>query len=241
MASNVPTTQTNSSVSGSIANAGDAVDFPISGAQFASARVSVDVGGTATLTALVSIDGGTNWLPAPLGKDIKTVSANPSVIPLVGVALPSASSYEVPIPANCTHVRVLCAASGAPASVTISTFQPYVPGTPVCAVLYDATSAPGADNNTGILDFSGWAACHVNYSSGGATTGNVVMGQDSDDAIHIGGGFNIMTGVAAGKLGFGHPGLGSGAQANIYLTKRCDFLAQLVAAQQTRLRIEAFR
>lgn len=134
----------------------DTVVLEASGAQWATVQFKATTAGTSTVTAQVSLDGGTNWLSSAYAKRLSTVAASPTVQAIAATTLVAADVWEVPLPANATHFRLQCAASGTTTTVFMYGAQPYVPGVPVFATLYDVTETNIGDGLTTTVDFSGW-------------------------------------------------------------------------------------
>src|SRR3954468_22284077 len=153
--------------SGTLLTANDTVVLAILGSQWASAQFFVSLGGSATATAEITVDGGTNWLAAPLAKKVSAVSANPTVQAITATTLVTNDVWEVPLPGNCTHFRLRAAAGGTATTVSLSSLQPWAGGAPVSAVLYDTTSGTASALDTGTLDVSGWSSVSYFFTMNG--------------------------------------------------------------------------
>jgi hypothetical protein len=159
------TWSTDSDVTGTITTSGDTVLLPISGARWATARLTVILAGTATATAQVSVDGGKNFISSVLAKRVDAVAANPTVQAITATTLVTGQAWEVVLPSNATHFRVLCAGTGTTTSVDLIPGQFFVPGAPLAAVMFDTTSAVNTAIDTGTLDLSGWEYTLVAYTT----------------------------------------------------------------------------
>jgi hypothetical protein len=186
------------SVSGSLlTSAGpDAVTLPVSGTTWASVKIAFGgVAGAPLSTLSYSIDGGTNWLASgsgsPYAKRISAITTDPTVFAwnTTSVLTGSSQTYEFPLAANVTHVRLIAASVGtAASSVTISGFQPYVPSVPVTATLFDASQSINAGSfSSGVIDTSGWSMFAVIAQiSGTSTVASILLRPLSNAGLTIG-------------------------------------------------------
>jgi hypothetical protein len=234
---------TSSGASGTLAATGDVVRLPALGIQWTNVRFSVLSAGTATATAQISIDGGTNWIASPYGKRISTVSANPTVQAISSTTLVTGDTWEIPLPATATHFRLLCGAGGTTTSVSIVGGLFYLPGVPVVAVLYDVTSATNVALDTGTLDVSGWLGVQHDFVMSGGTPAFSM--QEVDDAgVSLA---NIVTGTAAFMGCLGYYGIIGGTSGIVVsssfltLPKRMRYQSAAIAAQTSRIRLVAYR
>lgn len=221
----------------------DAVAIAIAGADYATARFTVVQAGTATATAQISVDGGVNYIPAPYAKKVNAVSANPTVQPITATTLVTGDVWEVPLPGNATHFRLLCAATGTATSVSLTGGAQFIPGVPVMAVLYDVTSGVNLPLDTGTVDLSGWAAASHWFSmNGGAPSFSMQL---VDDAGVSSG--NLVTSAAGLMGGFGLGGVIGGTTGIVAGTsqlqppRRMRYQSAAIAAQTSRIRLEARR
>lgn len=164
---------TGGAIAGSIALINEAVTIALSGGLWATAKATF--GATASGIALateVSSDGGVNWIPSPLAKDVTTVAANPAFLASgTGAVGYSSKAWEVPLPANATHFRVRAtAALGSALSVTLAGGTPYVAGVPIVATLADLTSAVNTAIDTGVLELNGWTSELANFTTSGVAS-----------------------------------------------------------------------
>lgn len=229
-------------VSGTLLTLNDVVVLPILGSQWASAQFFVSLAGTATATAELSIDGGTNWLAAPYAKKVSAVAANPAVQAIAATTLVTGDVWEVSLPGNCTHFRVRCGGTGTATTVSLQSLQPWAGGSPVSAVLYDTTSGTNTALDTGTLDASGWASISYFFSMNGGVPAFSI--QEVDDAGTSTA--NIITATAALMGGFGSATLGgtaglAAATAFLNPPKRLRFQSAAIAAQTSRIRVQARR
>lgn len=228
--------------SGTLLNTNDVVVLPILGSQWASAQFFVSLGGSATATAEISLDGGTNWLAAPLAKKVSAVSANPTVQAIATTTLVTNDVWEVPLPGNCTNFRVRCGGTGTATTVSLQSLQPWAGGAPVSAVLYDTTSGTNSALDTGTLDVSGWSSVSYFFTfNGGAPSFSI---QEVDDAGTSTA--NIITSTAALMGGFGSSTLGgtaglAAATAFLNPPRRLRFQSAAIAAQTSRMRVQGRR
>lgn len=237
-----------SPLAASLANASESAQLEVSGSKRATALLSVSSSGTATFTAQYSKNGGLSWLPAPYATKISDTGANPACQPLSASALTNGDVWEIPLPGNCTHLRLLCDGSGTPVSFTLAEGLPYVPGCAV-ATLFDVTPAVGAAVDTGPMDLSGWSSLSSYARYDGATSGAFNPVEVDDAGVNISGigytsigvtttplianwGANVFAPTAMG--GGNYVGLGTHA-------KRMRFSLAAVAAQTGRIRIQARR
>lgn len=227
--------------SGTLLTLNDVVILAILGSQWASAQFFVSTAGTATGTAELSIDGGTNWIAAPYAKRISTVNANPTVQAIASTTLVTGDVWEVSLPGNCTHFRLRCGATGTATAVSLSSLIPYS-GIPVMGVLYDTTSGTNTALDTGTLDVSGWSQLTYFFTmNGGAPAFSI---QEVDDAGTSTA--NIITSTAALMGGFGDSVLGgttglAAGTAFLQPPKRIRFQSAAIAAQTSRIRVQARR
>lgn len=238
----VVTSSVTASVLGGLTNSGDAVPLSISGAQFATAKFTAITAGTSTVTAQVSIDGGTNWLAAPYAKRISTASANPTVQAITATTLVTGDTWEIPLPGNTTNVQLVCAGTGTVTAVKVQNGAPYVPGVPVVATLYDVTSGVNAANNTGTLEASGWnSAWLLMTASGGVPAFAITPVDDAGTSL-----FAIYTATAVNNQGQWGLGAATGNELGAFslpsqLPKRLALTSAAIAAQTSRIRIEVRR
>jgi hypothetical protein len=232
-------------VTGPLVLLNDTVGTALTGSQWATAKFVVGTAGTAVVTPEVSIDGGTNYFASAYAKQIGTVASNPIVAQILGTVAAGAS-WEVPLPANATNFRLRCAVGGTATTVTVSGSQPYAPGAPVHAVLYDTTSAVNTALDTGTLDMSGWQLASVHYTTPAGGSGTISEVDDAGTSVAIETvpasansfatfsaipAFNV-TAVALPAAGF----FGSAP-----LLRRMRFQSAPVAALTSRIRIEVRR
>ena len=162
------------SISGTLSAAGDTCVLPISGSQWASAKIAFSTAVAGSVTLTVSVDGGTNYVTAPYAKRIDAATANPTVLAFVTISPAgySKATWELPLSATVTHVRV-SNVTAATNTLTLSAGQPYVPGVPVVGVVADIVNSDGTTPvDTGVMDLSGWSSLVYTFSSGssGSTT-----------------------------------------------------------------------
>jgi hypothetical protein len=227
--------------SGTLLNINDTVVLPILGSQWASAQFFVSLAGTATATAEISVDGGTNWIAAPLAKKVSAVSANPTVQAISATTLVTGDVWEVPLPGNCTHFR-LRGAAGTATTVSLSSLQPWAGGAPVAAVLYDTTSGTNSALDTGTLDASGWASVSYFFTMNGGVPSFTIQEVDDAGASTA----SIITSTAALMGGFGSSTLGgtaglAAATAFLNPPRRLRFQSAAIAAQTSRIRVQGRR
>jgi hypothetical protein len=177
----------------------------VSGNAFSTVRVVLGGTWTGTVKFQMTMDStGTNWINTPGAQRLDVVSANPAIsfattasgIVAIGDPIATANgTYEIPIPGNCTGVRVIMGAyTSGSATVLIGPSKLYVPGVPVTAILYDVTEGSiGAGFSAGTLDISGWSNVTVDMTN---PTGQTVFIKEVDDTgTKV---FNGATGTAAG-------------------------------------------
>lgn len=188
----------------------------------------------------ISLDGGVNWISGAYVKRLDLVSANPTVT----ASITTPGTYEMPIPGNCTNVR-LAASSG---NVTISAFQPYVPSTPVTATLYDVTSAVNTALDTGVLDFSGWQDLTSTWQQPSTITGSIIQYDDAGAAMAANtlvatpSNFNgVLVSDARAPLSPTGTAVASIGYWPFPWVKRSRWQTIAVAAVQSRIRIEVRR
>ena len=232
---------------GTLTTNGDIVALAISGAQWATARLTTTIAGSAVQTAEISLDGGNNWIFSAYAKRLDFITANQQVFSL-NLAAPSVGSiYEIPLPSNATHMRTRCSGSGTTSTVTLSGGTPYVPGTPVVAVLYDATVTAGGANNTGTLEGSGWSTVSWDIVVATAATGLLNI-NDVDDAgtpVVIASVASLAIGTYAGALGTG-VSMGTAITpitglTQVQLPRRFGFALAGATTSSIRLRVVARR
>jgi len=221
----------------------DAVMIAAQGWQWATVRFTVVTAGTSTSTTQISLDGGVNWITSAYARRLDQSSANPQTFLVSNTTFSSGQIYEVPLPSNSTKFRVLCGASGTTTTIQVSGGIPYVPGSPVVAVLYDVTSGTNAALDTSTLDVSGWTTVgHAFSMSGGAPAFSLAEVDDAGATLG-----NLVTGTAAfsGGLGVGAVVGGTAglvaATAQIPLLKRLRYQSAAIAAQTSRIRIVSRR
>lgn len=223
------------------------------GGSLATVRVSTAVAGTVQLTAEVSVDGLSNWIPAVYGKRLDLTAANPSVVPFVNFAPAKGSVYEFALPGTSTWFRLRPSVAGTASTVTVAGGAPFVSGVPVVGVLYDVTEgAIGAGLPATGFDLTGWTG--LNY--GAATpTGQPAVIKSLDDLGNPppGGGAQVVVTAAvlwaAGGLGLGailnsinHTANLSAFGSSIGLPKRIQTLMLAGGTvTQGRIRLEARR
>lgn len=227
-------------VTGALSNSGDTVTLPITGGQWATAKVAVNgVAGTATITAQVSIDGGKNYFAAAYGKQQGVVAPNPTVKALTAVALATGDIWEIALPGNVTHLQLICAGTGTTTSVTLSGGALYVSGVPVTAVLYDASSSTGVANSTGVLDMSGWSYAIIRTRLSATTV------QTLSDVLDAGGTDPLLTTATQGNSTFsvGGPSLApsSASLSTAQKTRRMQFDSAALVGATNNIRWIAFR
>jgi hypothetical protein len=219
----------------------DTVAVALSGTRWATAKFSVTTAGTATATAQISIDGGFNYFASAYAKRLSTISANPTVQAISATTLVTGDVWEVPLPGNATHFRLLCGGTGTVTTVSLSGGLPYVPGVPVTAVLYDVTSATNTALISPIFDVSGWTwEFHTFTSSGGAPSFQINNFDDAGATF-----VNDYTSNVANYFGGLGPGLAhttnTAASFGAPLPKRVRFNSAAIAAQTSRIRSEVRR
>lgn len=217
----------------------DTVVMPILGGQWATAQFTATTAGTSKQNAQISIDGGTNWINPPYAKRLSTANANPTMTDFSlsgGVTLVAGDVWEIPLPGNVTHFRLICGTTGTATSVSLMPGLPYISGAPVHAVLYDQTSGTNAILDTGVIDTSGWGVLSFAYVAG--ATGSMAPKWVDDSGATFVSLTSAITGVAA----VGTFGDGSSASNSVsFLPKRVEFISQAIAAQTSRIRIEVRR
>lgn len=204
-----------SGVYGSVSASGDWVQMPVRGSDFAS--VSIQLSGTfsGTITWEVSHDG-TNWIASAYATRTDTASANRTVA--ASVAGTTATTWELPLCGQTTHVRARCTAYTSGTFVlTLAPCKPYVPGVPVTATLFDVSTSAGANNNTGTLELGGWSSAAIMLVVTTATTGPITQAivDDAGVATTIG----TATTLVAGSYAF-LPSLGTAAILNATITSQ---------------------
>lgn len=219
----------------------DAVTARVPGGQWATARFTVDLAGTATATAQISIDGGKNWIASAYAKEIDAVSANPTVQAISATTLTTGQAWVVPLPANATHFRLLCGGTGTTTNVTISGGTAYVAGAPVVAVLYDVTSATNTALDTGILDVSGWTGTVFGFVTPAGGAADIYAVDDAGNSSSSAFGPAIAVGAGVTTLGGWYPGAAGTYALGTPLAKRIRGTTTAVSAVTSRLRIEARR
>lgn len=202
-------------VTSTLAAASDAVTLPIAGVDFGTARVSFTGTATCTITWEMSLDGGTNWIASPYAKRLDATASNPTVAATYGPSGATGTSFEIPIPADCTHVRGRVSAYTSGTLVAnASPGRRYEVGT-VTATLYDVATTAGANNNTGTLELGGWTAASalivVTTAITGTATHNIV--DDAGTATVIGTAASLATGTYVWL-----PSLGTAVVPNATLT-----------------------
>lgn len=227
-------------VTGTLTNVADTAVLPISGTQWATGKLVVGAGFLGTIVPEISIDGGVNWLAAAYSKRLDAVSANPTVQATLTSVTPS--TWEIPLPANVTHLRARLSAVTTPGPVTLSGSLPYVPGVPVTAVLWDTTAAFGVAINTTTLDASGWQSAEFMFVNGdtGGVSRNLNVSPINSAGASVGGtngglGMTVNTGQTV-VAGMGGPSSGGATAAyngafTPFLTKR--FQAAVTAGTAT--------
>jgi len=229
-------------VTGTLTTTNDTVTIPLPGSQWATAQFTVTSAGTASATALVSIDGGRNYIASAYAKRLSTISANPTVQPISATTLVTGDVWEVPLPGNATHFRLLCGATGTTTTVSLSGGALYVPGVPVTAVLYDVTSATNTQVQSPTIDGSGWSSARFDITaSGGVIAGSGVQSVDDAGTSYL---VCNPAGAAGYLLQFGTPSsivAGIGGATTAQVPKRFNAYNNAVAAQTSRVRVEARR
>jgi hypothetical protein len=235
-------------MTGTLINTGDTIVMQISGTQWATAYVKY-VGATPTPTVSVqlgvSLDGGINWLVgffgAPMGKRLTAVSANPTLDAMGSGWLGGATDqlYEVPLPANATHLRYRAVTGGTAGTMVLMGGSPYV-GLPVTGVLWDFTSTAGSAASTGTFDMSGWSTAEVLWQSAAGNPG-ININQVNDDGTT--GGVLAATANLNGLVTIGPGGttLPLVGTASYMLPRRIEAHCGAFAAQTTRIRVEVRR
>ena len=195
---------------GTLTNNGDTVVLPIIGTQWATVRLTQTNTGTLGVSSQISIDGGINWIAPAYAKRLNLVNANPSLSALQNVTLTNADVWEIPLPANITHFRVVYASAGTAASFLLSGGATYTPGMTVYAVLADLSAAFTVGIVTPTLDVSGWATvdAHVSNADTGGVTRSFSISQIGDDGAVL----NTIPVTAAGT----NP-VPTGASADLFL------------------------
>ena len=235
-------------VRGSMDTTNDTVRLNVTGNQWATVKFVVNLGGAATATTQVSIDG-TNYFPAPYSRRLNTVSANPTVQAIATTTLVTGDIWETPIPGDAVAFQITCAGSGSLTTVTILGGRQYVVGVPVAAVLTDTTEASiGAGVAAFTQDTGGWSNVLVMALS--PTTVVWSVRQLFDDGTNISGVAATFTSASGGAATFSHLGgnttsatVGSSAQATYgNLTRRMAWSLPPGGTVSTgRIRVEAFR
>lgn len=226
----------------SLTTNGDIVSMPVNGKDWSSVSIAFGgplAGGT-TSQVEISVDSGTNWFACPYGRRLDAVLTNPTVTALSGGNW-NGATYEVPLPANCTNIRVRCTVTGLTGTILISGYQKYVSGASVYATLYDITSAANTALDTGTLEVAGWDAIFGTQTVSGGTSSFIYS--DVDDS---GNPIGILTPGAAALVRFGAGrgsnlvGLDSGLSA--ILTRRIKLQSSTAGIGNTvRLRVHARR
>lgn len=242
----------------------DSVSVAAPGNQFATVRFLVNNAGTATATAQFSNNGGTEWLAAAYARRVDVASGvggngttgNPTVQAIIATTLVTGQAWEIRIPSNCTHFRLLCGGTGTATNVTVQGGVLYSPGAPVVGVLYDVTSAVNTAIDTGIIDTSGWLDIRVTIvtpAGGGAKIysvddlGNSVfggaLGAAGTATFNMAAGSQLIYEFASQTSATitGGSGTGQGVIAAGLLFKRMDVFSAAVAALTSRVRIEVSR
>ena len=192
---------TGAAVTGTLTTNGDTVTLPISGGQWATARVAITASGTATVTSEISIDGGANWFASAYGKRLDATSPNPQVFGISNTTFSGAQTFEIPLPSNTTSLRVRCGTTGTTTSVTLSGGALYAPGVVVFAVLYEASFAFGVASPSVLLDVSGWTSMQA--GSFNQDTGGTNRSLQLQEVFTNGSGVTLTsTNVASGSYGF---------------------------------------
>lgn len=222
-----------------VTNNNDAPILPVRGQEFATVIAQTVLGGNA-VSAEITLDSAQQfWQPAPLGKKISVNSTNQPWVSFVSFTPATGETYEFAIPGNCTGFRLRQIGAGVgTTNFNLGAGQPYVPGVPVLAMLFDVTSAVNTDNPTPVFDLSGWMDLVLLYQAGGATTGTVTYNHIYQD----GGLGNNRTAVGvatSGEASFTRRL--AGATSAQMLSHRMKFDAPPVAAQSTRMAIMVTR
>jgi hypothetical protein len=231
-------------VKGTLTILGDTVVLPIKGAEWASVKFTMAGGSGNSLTAEFSNDGGVNFVAAPYSKRLDQVTSNPTELAVAGQAVASGSTWETPLPANCTHFRLRVSTGGGSAqTATITAGYPYTPGMPVTAVLNDQVTATNTALDTGTLDTSGWSIVLHDFTMNGGTPAFSI--QEVDDAGTTLA--NLVTSAVAFTGGIG-PGVTIGgtaglvpATASIPLPRRMRYQSAAIVGQTSRIRLVARR
>ena len=154
------------------------VSFPVSGANSATAEVTLSGTFVGTVTWEMALDPkGNNWVPAPYAQ--RTDSG-------FGLA-PTATApgvYEIPLPGNCCAVRAHCTAfTSGSIAVQGGVGRPFVPGVPVVGVLADLTAVP---TGTTIYDVAGWTGLSLGGTAGATGTIGLFEIDDAGAAMPYG-------------------------------------------------------
>lgn len=207
----------------------DKVSVPILGSQWATVQFMATAAGTSTVTAQVSTDNGTNYSAASYARRLSSVTANPTVQPITATTLGVSDIWEVTLAANVTNFQLLCAATGTTTSVVIRGGVPYVPGMVVVGVLYDQTSATNTALDTGTLDTSGWTAVAAHFTMNGGAPSFTAAAVDDLGVTEVTYSTTTTAGIVSTGLGWTH------------LPKRSRYQSAAIAAQTSRIRLEARR
>jgi hypothetical protein len=221
-------------VFGTLASTNDAVTIALNGYQWATARVQLVTYVGGGFVVEMSIDGGTNWLSPAYLKRTDAVSANPTVIAPASLS-GAVSTYDLPIPSNCTNVRVRCTSPGV-STWNLSGGALYAPGMPVQAVLYDQTSVAINGANGTVFDVSGWTGISLGGTAG--VTGTIGLFEVDDNGNIMSYGFTCPVNTSP-QFGWG---VGSTyvLNANSFnrpdpLPRRISFVVASLAAPRIRL------
>jgi len=231
---------------GSLVNTNDTLTLPVSGTQFGTVTIFVATGGSATATAKISVDGGPNFIASALAKKVSAVAANPTVQALSATTLTTGDEWEIPIPANATHLQVLCAAGGTATTLNISPGIVFVPGALITGVLFDTTSAVNTAIDTGTLDLSGWEFATAAYTTPAGGSGTISTVDDAGTSVTM---FTVPASATAWyPFAVSSPSAtqvtalpATGATGALPIQKRMRFQSAGVAALTSRIRIEVRR
>lgn len=181
---------------GPLTNVADTLVMSISGAQYASLRVLCISSGTAQLDLQFSIDGGRSYpiLNVDAGAGLTGVPKGrvltaPNMIAIFARTFNVGDLYDVPLPANVTHVRLRVSTGGTVVQMALMPGLPYVPGVPVTAVLCNKNNGLNAAMDSQPMILSGWREVYFRAFASAGTTALTVSTINDD----ISGGTNDAT------------------------------------------------
>jgi hypothetical protein len=226
---------------GALLNSGDLIVFQISGVTWATVKVVVPsvVGSTGPVFE-VSNDGGVSYAYCCYMKRLDTGAPNNALTaPATALGITS-STWESPLPANATHVRIRATVNGTQSGTfTIQGQQVYAPGAPVVAVLTNAVTAVGT---LGPYDLSGWSGAVLVAVTPATST---VTWQPVDDAgASLGGAVGIpassttfLQGSRSGSSPSQAGTLAANTNGYIPMTRRAAVVVGTLAATTLRLEV----